>query len=70
MYHRNTFNRQGSSEWRSKRMWEHSTTAWWKPGAGKYWRRRWHKAMRAMWRTGGRERSVAHYGSTCNWKAW
>jgi len=50
---------------------EHWKLSW--PGAhiGKYWKRRYHKAMRAWSRNhGGRERSVLHYGSECNWKTY
>ncbi|RPJ40112.1 MAG: hypothetical protein EHM35_00470 [Planctomycetaceae bacterium] len=42
---------------------------WSCPGEGRYWKRRYHKAMRQWQRGhGGREHAVLHYGRECNWK--
>lgn len=69
-YHKNAYRRKGTSEWRSQVLEWFFTAGWYARGAGKFWKRRYHKAMRQEWRNGGRERSVTNYGSTCNWKNW
>jgi hypothetical protein len=45
---------------------------WWPaPGLGRFQKRQYHKAVRALARNhGGRERSVICKGSECNWKTW
>ena len=49
-----------------------SWECWWPSrGLGRFWKRQYHKAMRQLIREhGGRERSIAHHGSECNWKTW
>jgi hypothetical protein len=45
---------------------------WWPSlRVGRFWKRAYHKAVRACTRGhGGRERSIAHYGGTVNYKTW
>jgi hypothetical protein len=42
---------------------------WWLSGRGKFYRKQWHKAVRALARGYGREHSVANKASEVSWKA-